>query len=162
MEASLVSAPPPRPPVGIFASRCDEKGRCRLPKEFEDFLRTFPEDQFFVTSIDGGSVVRVYPIPVWEENKKILESFEEDPDAGEDISYMADYWGGLSPIDSQGRVLIPPVLRRKAGIEDQKVFIRYFNSAVEIYSEAESQKRLERASQALAANLKALRRKGLK
>jgi DNA-binding transcriptional regulator/RsmH inhibitor MraZ len=75
---------------------------------------------------------------------------------------MADFWGGLTPIDSQGRVLIPPVLRRQAGIEDQKVLVRWFNSAVEIYSEPESQKRLERASQALAANLKALRRKGLK
>jgi MraZ protein len=164
VETPLAPVPPPplRPPVGIFSSRCDDKGRCRLPKEFEDFLRASPDGQFFVTSIDGGSVIRVYPISVWEENKKILEGFEEDPEAGEDISYMADFWGGLTPIDSQGRVLIPPVLRRQAGIEDQKVLVRWFNSAVEIYSEPESQKRLERASQALAANLKALRRKGLK
>ncbi len=161
MESSS-QLPSQRPPLGIFSSRCDEKGRVRLPKEFEDFLRALPEADFFVTSIDGGSVVRVYPIAVWEENKKILESFEEDPDAAEDIAYMADYWGGLSQIDGQGRVLVPPVLRRQAAIENQKVFVRFYNGAVEIYSEAESEKRLKRASEAYAANIKALRRKGLK
>jgi MraZ protein len=148
--------------LGIYPSRCDDKGRVRLPKEFEEYLRTLPDPEYFVTSIDGGSVVRVYPIETWRQNASILENYEEDPDAAEDIAFMADYWGAVSGIDGQGRVLVPPVLRRQAGIEDQKVFVRFYNSAVEIYSEAESERRLQRATEAVAANLKALRRKGLK
>jgi DNA-binding transcriptional regulator/RsmH inhibitor MraZ len=104
----------------------------------------------------------VYPIQTWRQNASILENYEEDPDAAEDIAFMADYWGAVSGIDGQGRVLVPPVLRRQAGIEDQKVFVRFYNSAVEIYSEAESERRLQRATEAVAANLKALRKKGLK
>jgi MraZ protein len=162
VEESLNQAPPARPPLGIYPSRCDDKGRVRLPKEFEEYLRTLPDPEYFVTSIDGGSVVRVYPIETWRQNASILENYEEDPDAAEDIAFMADYWGAVSGIDGQGRVLVPPVLRRQAGIEDQKVFVRFYNSAVEIYSEAESERRLQRATEAVAANLRALRKKGLK
>jgi MraZ protein len=162
VEESLNQTPLARPPLGIYPSRCDDKGRVRLPKEFEEYLRTLPDPEYFVTSIDGGSVVRVYPIETWRQNAGILENYEEDPDAAEDIAFMADYWGAVSGIDGQGRVLVPPVLRRQAGIEDQKVFVRFYNSAVEIYSEAESERRLQRATEAVAANLKALRKKGLK
>lgn len=161
MEQSINSVPPAQPPLGIYSSRCDDKGRVRLPKEFEDFLRTFAEPQFFVTSLDG-SIGRIYPIQAWRENEKIFEEYDEDPQAAEDIRFLADHWGGLSTIDGQGRVLVPPDLRRKIEIEDKKVFLRFFKGAVELYSEAESERRLARASEALAANLPALRKKGLK
>ena len=154
--------PPLRPPLGIFSSRCDEKGRVRLPNEFQAYLKTLPDPDFFVTSIDNGCVVRVYPMAVWDENRKVIDSDGEDPEGAEDFAYMADYYGGVSQIDGQGRVLVPPVLRRKAGIEEQKVFLRFYNSAVEIYSEAESEKRLQRAGESYVEKVKALRRKGLK
>jgi DNA-binding transcriptional regulator/RsmH inhibitor MraZ len=151
----------PVPPVGIYSSRCDEKGRVRLPKDLEDFLKTFPEPQFFVTTLDG-IIGRIYPIQTWRENEKVFEEFDEDPQAAEDIRFLADYWGGLSPIDGQGRILVPPDLRRKIEIEDKKVFLRFYRGGVELYSEAASELRMARASEAQAKNLPALRRKGLK
>jgi MraZ protein len=150
-----------RPPLGIYTSRCDDKGRLRLPKEFEDFLRTFPEPEFFVTSLDG-SIARIYPIRTWMENQKVLADFEDDPEMAEGQGFLSDYWGGISTIDAQGRILVPPVLRRKIGIEDQKVNVRFYRSAVEVYSEAESERRLERAMNAPPASRTALLRKGLK
>ncbi len=150
-----------RPPLGIFQSRCDEKGRVRLPKEFEDFLRTYSEPEFFITSMDG-SVVRVYPISLWRENLKVLAEFREKPKAAASIRFMVDFWGGVSTIDSQGRVLVPPVLRRDAGIENGKVYLRHDNGAVEIYSEEYSERRLAEAKAALAENLEILQQKGLK
>jgi hypothetical protein len=59
-------------------------------------------------------------------------------------------------------MLVPPDLRRKIEIEDKKVFLRFYKGGVELYSEAESERRLARASEALAANLPALRKRGLK
>jgi MraZ protein len=150
-----------RPPLGIQTSRCDEKGRLRLPREFEDFLRTFPEPEFFITSLDGN-IARIYPIQTWMENEKVLAGFEDNPGAARDIAFLAHYWGGVSAIDGQGRVLVPPVLRRKLQIEDQKVNVRYYRGAVEVYSEAESERRLQRAVEALAANLETLEKRGLK
>ena len=161
METLPDQVKPTPPPLGIYSSRCDDKGRVRLPKEFEEFLRTFPDPQFFVTSLDG-SIGRIYPIQVWRENEKVFEEYEDDPQAAEDIRYLADRWGGVSTIDAQGRILIPPDLRRKIEVEDQKVFVRFYKSAVEIYSEGESERRMQRATAALLVNLPALRKRGLK
>jgi MraZ protein len=161
VEASSEQLNSGRPPLGIYTSRCDEKGRLRLPKEFEEYLRTFPEPEFFVTSLDGN-IARIYPIRTWAENQRILAEYDENPDAAEDVGFLADYWGGVSTIDGQGRILVPPVLRRKIGIEDQKVNVRFYRSAVEIYSEAESERRLQRAMEAPPANRSALQKRGLK
>jgi DNA-binding transcriptional regulator/RsmH inhibitor MraZ len=161
VEASSNELKSGRPPLGIYTSRCDDKGRLRLPKEFEEFLRTFPEPEFFITTLDG-SIARIYPIQTWMENEKVLAEYEEDPNAARDIAFLAHYFGGSSLIDAQGRVLVPPVLRRKLEIEDQKVNVRFYKGAVEVYSEAESERRLARATSALAANLVALEKKGLK
>ncbi len=149
------------PPLGIYTSRCDDKGRVRLPKEFEDFVRTFPEPEFFVTSF-GGDIGRIYPIAVWRNNERILAEYTEDPQAAEDIAFLAHYWGAVSGLDAQGRVLVPPVLRRKLEIESQPVNLRFYNGAIDLYSEAASARRLERATEAAAQNLAALRKRGLK
>lgn len=163
MEEPLTSnsSLPPRPPLGIYTSRCDDKGRVRLPKEFEEYLRTLADQEFFVTTLDGR-IGRIYPISVWMQNEKILAEDTEDPEAAEDIAFMAHHWGGVSAIDGQGRVLAPPDLRRKLGIENDKVYLRFYNSAIDIYSEAVSQQRLQHATEAIPSKLPALRKRGLK
>lgn len=161
MEPSLNGLNSGRPPLGIYTSRCDDKGRVRLPKEFEEFLRPTPETEFFITSLDGR-IARVYPMPVWLANERILAEFDENPKAAKDIAYLADYYGGVSTVDGQGRVLVPQLLRRKLAIEDQKVNLRFYRGAIELYSEAESERRLQRAAEAMEANLDALEKRGLK
>lgn len=133
----------------------------RLPKEFEEFVRTFPDQEFFVTTLDGD-IGRIYPIEVWRENKRILEEAGEDHQAAEEIAFVADYWGSVSGLDGQARVLVPPALRRKLGIENQPVHLRYYRGAIDIYSEAVSEKRLAQAAGQMPASLAALRKRGLK
>jgi DNA-binding transcriptional regulator/RsmH inhibitor MraZ len=152
---------PVRPPLGTYSSRCDEKGRVRLPKEFEDFVRTFPEQEFFVTTLDGA-IGRIYPIAVWRENLRLFDEAEQDQQAADDLAYMADYWGSVSGIDAQARVLVPPKLRRELGIENQPVHLRYYRGGIDIYSEAVSERRLAEASSRLAENLAIMRKRGLK
>jgi MraZ protein len=161
VEESLSQPGSARPPIGIYSSRCDDKGRVRLPKEFEEFVKTFPEQQFFVTTLDGD-IGRIYPIQVWMENEKILAEYTEDPQAAEDVAFMAHYWGSVSGIDGQARILVPPGLRRKLEIEDQKVNLRFYRGAIDLYSEAASVRRLQRATEAAPTSLPALRKRGLK
>jgi len=161
VEESLSQPDSARPPIGIYSSRCDDKGRVRLPREFEEFVKTFPEQQFFVTTLDGD-IGRIYPIQVWMENEKILAEYTEDPQAAEDVAFMAHYWGSVSGIDGQARILVPPGLRRKLEIEDQKVNLRFYNGAIDLYSEAASVRRLQRATEAAPTSLPALRKRGLK
>lgn len=132
----------------------------RLPKEIEDFLRKCPDPEFFVTSLDGN-IARIYPIRTWMENEKVLAGFTKDPKAARNIAFMAHYWGGVTTIDGQGRILIPPALRRKLAIEDQKVNVQFYKGAVEVYSEAESERRMASAMVGLDGNLDALEREGL-
>jgi DNA-binding transcriptional regulator/RsmH inhibitor MraZ len=131
-----------------------------LPKELEEFLRTYPEPEYFITSLDG-CIARIYPIRTWMENERFLAEFKENPKAGRDIAFLAHLWGGVSMIDAQGRVLVPQELRRKLQIEDQKVNLRFYKGAVEVYSEAESERRQATAMEALAANLEVLEKQGL-
>ena len=161
MESSLGGVNSGRQPLGVFTSRVDDKGRLRLPKELEEFLRTWPEPEYFITSVDSH-IARIYPIRTWMENEKVLAEFDEDPEAAEGMDFAAHYWGGVSTIDGQGRVLVPPVLRRKLEIEDQKVNLRFYKGAVEVYSEAESERRLAHAMENLAVNRRALEKRGLK
>jgi MraZ protein len=152
---------PKRPPLGIYSSRCDDKGRVRLPREFEEYLKTLSEQEYFVTTLDGG-IGRIYPISVWMENERILAEDTVDPQGAEDIAFMAHYWGGVSALDAQGRILAPPGLRRKLGIENEKVNLRFYNGGIDIYSEAMSERRLERASGTAPAALPEFRKRGLK
>ena len=87
--------------------------------------------------------------------------FKKSPAAARNIAFMAHYWGGVTVIDAQGRVLIPPALRRKLGIEDQKVNVQFYKGTVEVFRESESEQRLASAAVGLDENLEDLEREGL-
>lgn len=131
----------PDPPLGTFTSRCDDKGRVRLPKQLEEYLRALPDSEFFITTLDG-SIGKIYPRTVWENNRK---KFAANPKIAIDIGRYADHYGSLSEIDNQSRVLLSPQLRRKLGVENQPLYLRYDNQGVELYSEATQEESLRRA-----------------
>ncbi|HWR50414.1 MAG TPA: hypothetical protein VN428_04880 [Bryobacteraceae bacterium] len=133
----------PDPPLGTYTSRCDDKGRVRLPKQLEEYLRVLPDKQFFITTMDG-SIGKIYPRSVWEDNRK---AFAKNKRLAIEISRYADHYGSLTEIDNQARVLLSPELRRKLGVENQPLYLRYDNEGVEIYSEATQDASLRRAEE---------------
>jgi len=149
------------PPQAIYHTRVDEKGRLKLPRDFETYLRQFSEDPFFVTTLDER-VARIYPKPTWLENARFFEACQEDVEALEEVAFATRVFGAESPLDKDGRILIPPALRRKLGIENQPVWVGYFKGAVEIYSETVYQELMQRASVNLKEKVKALRKLGLR
>lgn len=152
---------PSEPPKAIYHTRVDEKGRLKLPRDFEAYLRTFQELTFFVTTVDER-VARVYPMPAWRENASFFEACQEDPEWVEEVAFATRVYGAESPLDKDGRILIPPLLRRKLGLENQPVWVGYFKGAVEVYSETVYQELMQRASVNLKEKVKALRKLGLK
>jgi MraZ protein len=149
------------PPRGIYSTRVDDKGRLKLPRDFENFLKSFPEQSFFVTSLDGR-IARIYPMPVWRQNEKFFEESQDEPETTEDVAFFANVWGAASSLDGQGRILVPPDLRRELKIENQQVWVAFYKSAVEIYNEAVYAERRQRAADNLQQKLGTLRKKGLK
>ena len=100
---------------GRFPARIDEKSRLRLPARFRRDLPETEDDTYYVTS-DDGICAQIYPIPVWAKiDQKFRESPRMDP-AKLKLQRHTSYYGMLSQMDPQGRILIPQALREDAQI----------------------------------------------
>jgi len=100
---------------GNCPAKIDEKGRLKIPQVFRSFIEQEWGRQLFVTSISGEDVL-IYPLAVWEKLERQLGGSGpfRDP-ATSRFFKQVNYFGQAAEIDNQGRVLIHPHLREKAG-----------------------------------------------
>src|SRR2546422_3517134 len=59
---------------GNYPATVDPKGRLKIPTAVRSYFEETYGPDFFVTSIDGGQSVRVYPLSVWKEIAEKLAS----------------------------------------------------------------------------------------
>jgi len=149
------------PPRGIYPARVDEKGRLKLPAVFQQYLTDLGEKRVFVTSLDVR-IARIYPISVWKENEILFDTATEDPEAAEDVKFIANDLGADSEIDGQGRVLVPQELRQTLSLENQPVWIECQKGRMNVYGKEVYEDRKRRAYENAADKLRALEKKGLK
>jgi MraZ protein len=119
----------------MYPSRVDEKGRLKLPATFQAYLNAMPEKKLFVTSLDRR-IAKIYPMPYWRENERILKEYRAKPRSAQIIAFNANDLGADAEMDSQGRVLLPQELRTELGVENSTVRVMVNNGPIEIYSEA--------------------------
>ena len=117
----------------MFSSRCDDKGRLKLPVEIQRYLTETGAADVFITSFDGRTAL-IYPMPVWEDAERLLESSGPQGKSGKALWFRSQKYGGDAQIDSQGRLLMPATLRREMGIENQPVQMAFFRGHLEVYS----------------------------
>src|SRR5271170_1810807 len=110
-------AQPAEPPRGMYDCRLDDKGRLKLPAQYQHFISSLTEKKLFVTSLDRR-IVQIYPIMVWRENEKFFESFRDNPQVAEDVAFNANDLGADAEMDSQGRVLFNTALREQLDLEN--------------------------------------------
>jgi len=152
---------PVEAPRGIYATRVDEKGRVKLPVNFQGFLNESGGPKVYITSLDF-TTARVYPISLWKLNEKILNESTDDPETAEDIAFAANVLGADSDLDSQGRLLLPTDLRRELKLEAAPVYLECSQGGINIYNEQVYGDRMKRARQNLAEKVTAFKKKGLK
>ena len=108
--------------MGHAPAKVDEKGRLKIPANFRKLI----EDKFgadlFITSQDGARAL-IYPIPVWADFHARLAKVPSASVAKQKLLERMNYYGHVASIDAQGRVLIPTILRNKAGITEDVVVI---------------------------------------
>jgi MraZ protein len=149
-------------PRGFFSAHVDDKGRLKLPVEFQQYLTAIGDEKYFVTSVDDR-IARIYPISVWKGNEKILEALAtEDPDAAEALAFVANDYGAEAKVDPQGRMTLPTDLRRALALENQEVRLDCSGGAINVYSKAEYEARKHKAKDGLADKLKMAKLKGFK
>jgi MraZ protein len=95
-------------PRGMFPAKIDERGRVKLPAVFKEYLDKFPENRLWVTSLDRA-MGQIYPISIWKETEKFLDSYTDDPEVAARLAFNAADLGEETSLDSQGRLEIAKV-----------------------------------------------------
>lgn len=108
--------------MGSAPAKIDDKGRLKIPAGFRKIIEEKYGLTCFITSTDGERAV-VYPLPVWSDFQSKLMKVPKTSLAGQKFLERLMYFGQLSTIDAQGRVLIPSVLRTKAAITEDVVVL---------------------------------------
>lgn len=148
-------------PLGIFQAKCDDKGRLKLPSKFFEYLKALGAEKVFITTVDM-KLARIYTPSGWERNRVFFENAGEETESAQDVAYIANFYGGESEIDGQGRVLVPTELRRALEIEAQPVWLDHYNGHINVFGRKIHEERMHRALVNLGDKVKTLEKKGLK
>ena len=148
---------------GVRNGNVDAKGRLKLPASVKrSYKEKYKRMDLFVTSLDG-KVVKVFPLREWEAVEELLSRRSTGPDQAVDgsvknkILFRANHYGAEESVDGQGRILVPAVLRKSAGmrgsvrIQWQTNHMLVMNEAR--YNEAAEANALSESDMLHAANL---------
>lgn len=111
--------------IGRFPHTIDDKGRLSIPSRFRQTLQDRGQNILVLTDFD--SCVTAYPLEVWarlEEKIQNRSNFEKDIRA-----FLRLFYSGASesPVDGQGRILVPPQHREKAGLNREVMIVGALN-----------------------------------
>lgn len=126
--------------MGHSPAKVDEKGRLKIPAEFRKIIEQRYGADCFITSTDGERAL-VYPMPVWFDFQARLAKVPSTSQAKMKLLERLNYFGQTGTMDTQGRVLVPAVLRNVAGIAEDVVVIGNTDHLI-VWNEERIQRRL--------------------
>ncbi len=111
--------------IGRFPHTIDDKGRLSIPSRFRQTLQDRGQNVLVLTDFDA--CITAYPLDVWarlEERLQNQSSFERDIRA-----FLRLFYSGASecPVDGQGRILVSPQHREKAGLTREVIIVGALN-----------------------------------
>lgn len=115
---------------GRFEHAIDEKGRLSIPSKFREILSARGENELVLTDFD--SCLAAYPKEEWrelEEKMKRLSTMQKDV-----RNFLRLFYSSATevPLDSQGRILIPPQMRERAQLGREVILLGLLNK-IEIW-----------------------------
>ena len=126
---------------GNHPAKVDEKGRLKLPAAFKQLLDARSVSHYYITSANGRAA-EIWPLPEWEKREaRLMEFGTLNPSVNRYLS-QTSFYGQEAEIDSQGRVLLPQLLRGKAAL-DAEVAVLGKGSYLEVVNQANLEKQLE-------------------
>ncbi len=106
---------------GRFEYALDDKGRIKIPSKFKDILYKKSLKTLVLTIFDD--CIYAYPQDVWEELEKKAVNLPLTNKSARRFKRMFFASAQDVNIDSQGRILIPPVLRNDSAIAKDVVIL---------------------------------------
>ena len=119
---------------GSFEHTVDSKGRVSIPSRFREIIAE-RYDGRMVLAMDYDRCVTVHPLEEWErfeEKVKALPSMQKEV---KDFLRFVLSSAAECELDKQGRILIPPALRARAGITKNVLLVGIINK-IEIWDSA--------------------------
>jgi len=107
---------------GNHPTRIDEKGRLKMPAEYKRRAEEMYGAQFYITSVDGKRA-EIYPLKEWEKIEESLAKIPKFNEAKKKFLDITNYFGQMTEMDAQGRVLIPQLLREAANLRGDVVVL---------------------------------------
>ena len=98
---------------GNAPAKIDDRGRLKVPSTFRAVIQQEYGRDLFVTSVSGESV-RIYPMPVWLDIEQRIAKMPSTLPARMKFLDRVNFFGAITELDDQGRVLIQPRLRDSA------------------------------------------------
>lgn len=109
---------------GNFPAKIDAQRRIKIPTAHRKLIEDKYGPELYVTSVSGENVL-IYPMSQWEEiEAKLLEPPKMLPEKVKFLRHT-NYYGQVSTMDKQGRVLIQPHLREAAQINGDVAVMGY-------------------------------------
>lgn len=126
---------------GNYITRIDEKGRLKIPAAFRRYAQDRYSEEFYVTSLTG-EYARIYPMKEWQIIEEKLAMLPSMDPAKRKFLDRTNYYGQTQEIDSQGRILIPSILRSSAELIGEVAVLGYL-VYLEVWSLDRFQARLQ-------------------
>ena len=128
---------------GNYTARVDAKGRLKVPSAYRRLIEDRWGREIYVTSLTGEAAL-VYPMAEWviiEERLSMLPSM--DPTKRKFLE-RTNYYGQPGELDTQGRIVLHPLLRSKAELlPETDVAVLGYLTYLEVWSLDRFQARLD-------------------
>ena len=102
--------------IGNPTVKLVDRNRLKMPAEFKRFIELkYGKDfnAFYITSQDGESA-EVYPLPEWHQRLAKILKLPKSHKTRVKLMALNNLYGGLSTMDSQGRMSFPEELEASA------------------------------------------------
>lgn len=116
---------------GRYEHTIDQKGRLSIPSRFREILIANYDERLILTNFDN--CLWAYPVKEWSEVEKKVAGL---PQFRPEVKALQRFFISAaceSPLDSNGRIVVPPTLKRYAGLSRDVVLVG-MTHRIEIWS----------------------------
>jgi MraZ protein len=107
---------------GVSVLNLDAKGRLAIPARYRERLQSCCDSRLVVT-VDRDRCLLIYPEPAWIEIERKLEQLPSFNKKARSLQRLYIGHAHELEMDGQGRVLLPPELRRFAALDKRVALV---------------------------------------
>lgn len=108
---------------GVNALQLDDKGRMTMPSHHRDSLKIESNGQLVITIDTEEPCLLLYPLSDWELIERKIEALPSFNPSARRIQRLLIGHATELELDTQGRLLLPPLLRDYANLQKSIVLI---------------------------------------